>query len=161
LEDAEKNGFRARGYLAGSSRRRPSDFATSAIFLSPTTEKPGYAKAQKKKERYSSFVTSSYFQKSNIIIGVTEHGKPTAQHGEQDDACRPYVDGRSLVNNLQENLWSTKTFCAASIRTVANFLVLALSSHQMILLLFSKAEINQPENAIVDVEIVPAVRWKH
>ena len=34
-------GFGERRYLNGSSRRRPSDFAASAIFLSPTTERSG------------------------------------------------------------------------------------------------------------------------
>ncbi len=61
LEGLRKNGFRGKGCLAGSSRRRPSDFATSAIFLSPTTEKPGYAKAQNK-ERNSSFATGCHQQ---------------------------------------------------------------------------------------------------
>jgi hypothetical protein len=73
LEDLEKNGFRGRGYLAGSSRRRPSDFATSAIFLSPTTERPRHAKAQNK-ERNSRVATGRYPQLS-----------PEGQHHHRSD----------------------------------------------------------------------------
>jgi hypothetical protein len=147
--------------LYGSSRRRPRDFATSAIFLSPTTESD-FEMRNKKSMRASlkrrTEVTRSYLKQRHIVVRLTKHGESFAEHGEHNNSSGPNVDGGGLLDDLKQHLWSAEAFGTTAVHTITNLLVLLISQSHFLFrrFFFSEAEINQPERAAVGIEIVPA-----
>ena len=77
-----------RGDLAGNSKCRPRDLATSIIFLSPTTGGGGVRQQTKQDNnkttnRKCSCVrgnTCGYLKEGQIIVGVAEDGESLAEH---------------------------------------------------------------------------------